>query len=88
MRADSSVAGSRMSATVPSFALPEDPEEALLLVAEKCVGRLGIKEAQKLVRAAMFREALRRESGNRHATARMLRIDRRYVLKMLKETAE
>jgi DNA-binding NtrC family response regulator len=68
--------------------LPDDPEEALLAVAQQCVGRLGVKEAQKALRAAMFREALRQHSGNRHAAARALQIDRRYVLKMLKELTE
>lgn len=60
-------------------------DDSLLAVARRTVGRVGLKEAQKVLRAEMFREALRRVDGNRHAAARVLRIDRRYVLKMLKE---
>lgn len=56
----------------------------LLAVARSSVGRLGLKEAQKMLRAEMFKEALRRVGGNRHAAARLLGIDRRYILKMLK----
>ncbi|HVW23984.1 MAG TPA: hypothetical protein VHC69_01360 [Polyangiaceae bacterium] len=51
------------------------------------LGRLGVKTAQRLVRTEMFREALLAENGNRHAVARVLQVDRRYVLKMAKETA-
>jgi hypothetical protein len=65
--------------------LPDDPEDALFVVARKCIGKLGVKEAQKMLRVAMFREVLCQQSGNRHATARVLRVDRRYVLKMVKE---
>lgn len=60
-------------------------EDALLRAARDNIGRRGVKEAQKAVRVEMFREAFRREKGNRHAVARVLRVDRRYVLKMLKE---
>jgi DNA-binding NtrC family response regulator len=59
--------------------------DVLLLAAHEGIGRIGVKEAQKALRVEMFREALRRERGNRHAVARILRVDRRYVLKMLKE---
>ena len=60
-------------------------EDALLRAARENIGRRGVKEAQKAVRVEMFREAFRREKGNRHAVARLLGVDRRYVLKMLKE---
>jgi hypothetical protein len=59
--------------------------EALLLAARRNVGELGLKETLRAIRADMFREALRLTGGNRHAAARMLRVDRRYVLKMVKE---
>jgi DNA-binding NtrC family response regulator len=88
------------SASVPS-AVPSSPEssrtrhpsdgvarEAVSAAARGSVGRLGVKEAQKALRAEMFREALRQAKGNRHAAARVLRCDRRYVLKMLQEDPE
>ncbi len=49
------------------------------------VAEVGLIEAQRLVRFRMLREALRRVEGNRHAAARLLRIDRRYVNKMIEE---
>jgi DNA-binding NtrC family response regulator len=61
-------------------------ETALLIAARHNTGCVGVKEAQRLLRIEMFREALKRVDGNRHAAARLLRVDRRYVLKMLKET--
>jgi hypothetical protein len=76
------------SLPTPIHSLQDDPEEALFVAAKKCVGLVGVKEAQKFLRVAMFQEALRQQSGNRHAVARLLRIDRRYVLKMLKEAVE
>lgn len=57
-------------------------------VARRNTGHLGVKEAQRAVRLEMFREALVRARGNRHAAARLLGVDRRYVLKMLKEFPE
>jgi len=65
--------------------LPKRGEEILLEVSRRIVGRVGVKEAQRALRVGMFREALQLESGNRHAAARLLGVDRRYVLKMLKE---
>ena len=56
-----------------------DPAEELERVARARVGIIGAKEAQALVRKTMFQEALRRCRGNRHAAARMLRVDRRVV---------
>ena len=53
--------------------------------AKAIVGIQGVKEVQRLVRRVMFREALRMTNGNRHAAARLLRVDRRYVLKMIAE---
>jgi DNA-binding NtrC family response regulator len=63
-----------------------DPIEALLDAAARAsTGRLGVKEAQRRVRSEMLRQALEVSGGNRHAMARMLRVDRSYVLKMLRE---
>jgi hypothetical protein len=60
--------------------------EALLrAAARRSVGELGVKEAQRLVRSEMFRTALVRTNGNRHATARALGVERSYVRKMLSE---
>lgn len=63
--------------------------EALLrAAARRSVGDVGVKEAQRLVRSEMFRTALDRTNGNRHATARALGVDRSYVRKMLSEQPE
>lgn len=48
-------------------------------IARSEVGRAGAKEAQQRLREAMFREALQRTRGNRHAAARLLKVDRRIV---------
>jgi hypothetical protein len=54
-------------------------------VAASQLGRYGLKDAQQFVRRAMLQEALDRTGGNRHATARLLRVDRRAVQLALKE---
>jgi DNA-binding NtrC family response regulator len=79
-------------AALAGFEHPEQDErrlqaarDALLRAARENIGRCGVKEAQKMVRVEMFREAFRLENGNRHAVARLLEVDRRYVLKVLKE---
>jgi len=64
---------------------PTSAESALLIAAYRNTGYVGVKEAQKALRIEMFREALKRVNGNRHAAARLLQVNRRYVLKMLKE---
>ena len=64
---------------------PTSAESALLMAAHRNTGCMGVKEAQKALRIEMFREALKRVDGNRHAAARLLQVNRRYVLKMLKE---
>jgi DNA-binding NtrC family response regulator len=51
----------------------------LARLARAYVGVCGVLEAQRLVRHAMFREALERTQGNRHAAARLLQVDRRAV---------
>ena len=69
-----------------AVASPSGAAEALLRQAARTnLGRLGVKEAQKIVRVEMFREALLSEKGNRHAAARVLKVDRRYVSKMANE---
>lgn len=60
-------------------------DDAIARAAHLSIGRLGVKQAQVALRIEMFREALRRSNGNRQAAARLLGVDRRYVLKMLKE---
>ena len=51
----------------------------LARLARAYVGVYGVLEAQRLVRHAMFQEALERTQGNRHAAARLLQVDRRAV---------
>jgi DNA-binding response OmpR family regulator len=62
--------------------------ERLLAAARQMVGSLGLTDAQRLVRRAMAKEALTRFDGNRHAVARTLQVDRRYVLKLIEEHPE
>jgi two-component system response regulator HydG len=53
--------------------------QLLARLARAYVGVYGVREAQRLVRHAMFHEALERTQGNRHAAARLLQVDRRAV---------
>jgi DNA-binding NtrC family response regulator len=62
-----------------------DIHHTLVAAARRAVGTIGLVEAQRLVRRAMFAEALERASGNRHAVARLLDVDRRYVTRMVKD---
>jgi len=62
-----------------------DSAEPLARVARAHVGRLGAREAQQTVKRTMFQEALTRTRGNRHAAARLLRVDRRIVQLMASE---
>jgi DNA-binding response OmpR family regulator len=66
----------------------ETDSEPLLAAARQMVGSLGLTDAQRLVRRAMAKEALTRFDGNRHAVARTLQVDRRYVLKLIEECPE
>lgn len=68
----------------------EDAYVSWLLVAAArgSLGQVSVKEAQRLVRTEMFREALKATSGNRRAAARTLGVNRRYVLKMLRENPD
>ena len=61
---------------------------ALVVAARRSVGSVNVVDAQRLVRCAMFAAALERTSGNRHAAARLLGVDRRYVTKMAKKATE
>jgi DNA-binding NtrC family response regulator len=61
--------------------------QLLRRLARAYVGRYGAREAQRLVRYAMFQEALERTEGNRHAAARLLGVDRRAVQLMAAELA-
>jgi ActR/RegA family two-component response regulator len=58
---------------------------ALDRMAAAHLGRYGLKDAQHVVRRSMIAEALGRTKGNRHAAARLLRVDRRAVQLALKE---
>lgn len=53
--------------------------QLLARLARAYVGVHGVREAQRMVRHAMFQEALERTQGNRHAAARLLQVDRRAV---------
>ena len=46
------------------------------------LGRLNLKQAQETVRRNMFMRAMEVTQGNRHAAARLLGVDRRYVIMM------
>lgn len=60
----------------------------LARVARAHVGRFGAREAQQMVKLTMFHEALERTRGNRHAAARLLRVDRRIVQLMAPEVSD
>jgi two-component system response regulator RegA len=62
-----------------------DASRVLTDIVRAEVGRVGAKEAQQLVRETMYREALALTGGNRHAAARLLRVDRRLVQLMAQE---
>jgi hypothetical protein len=63
------------------------PKELLQQAARASVGRFGLKEAQRLVRQEMLQAAIVATDDNRHAAARLLRVDRRYVVRMSKTIA-
>jgi DNA-binding response OmpR family regulator len=66
--------------------VPEcESAERIRVAACQLVGNMGLTDAQRLVRKAMTKEALMRLDGNRHAVARLLQVDRRYVLKLIEE---
>lgn len=63
-------------------------EEVFERFAKEVVGRIGLKQAQSMLRIAMHGEALRRCDGSRRAAARVLAVDRRYVQRLAKERDE
>jgi hypothetical protein len=63
----------------------QETEEAMRRISAWLVGRLGLKEAQRALRASMNRAALQRCSGSRRAAAVMLGVDRRYIQKLCSE---
>lgn len=65
-----------------------EPVGPLARVARAHVGRFGAREAQQMVKLTMFHEALERTRGNRHAAARLLRVDRRIVQLMAPEVSD
>jgi DNA-binding NtrC family response regulator len=62
-----------------AHAVAASGEEALIAAASLEVGRLGVREAQDVVRRTMYLEALARTKGSRKAAARLLGVDRRAV---------
>ena len=54
-------------------------------MARQLVGRLGLKEAQDMLRDEMYIEALARTGGNRRRAARILGVDRRCVQRLADE---
>ena len=54
-------------------------------IAQKLVGRVGLKEVQWYMRGLMSRDALDRTGGCRTAAAAILGIDRRYVARLAQE---
>jgi DNA-binding NtrC family response regulator len=57
-------------------------------LARLLVGRVGLKEAQELLRGSMNTEALERTRGSRRAAATLLGVDRRYVQRLARKLAE
>ena len=56
-----------------------DPHDQCRRLAQRLVGRTGLKRAQILLRHAMHGEALVRAKGSRRAAAKLLDVDRRYI---------
>lgn len=74
--------------SVPVATSESDSALAVAALAENArerVGAIGLRVALKTVRAAMVREALARTGHNHHATARLLHVDRRYILKLVRD---
>lgn len=67
---------------------PAELSALLTDLASVLLGILDVKTAQRELRMAMMRLALRLGGGNRHACARLLGVDRRYVTKMIQENPE
>jgi len=63
-------------------------EDVFERFAREVVGRIGLKQAQAMLRIAMHGEALRQCEGSRRAAARVLAVDRRYVQRLAKERDE
>jgi len=65
----------------------DDPEGKAMCrsMARTLVGRLGLKEAQELLRDEMYAEALARSGGSRRGAARVLGINRRCVQRLAAE---
>lgn len=57
-------------------------------LARLLVGRVGLKEAQEMLRGCMNSEALERTRGSRRAAATLLGVDRRYVQRLARKLAE
>ncbi|MDH5676914.1 MAG: hypothetical protein OEZ06_32660 [Myxococcales bacterium] len=59
-----------------------DGEGQCQATARRVVGRVGLKEALRIMRANMVIECLQRNQGSRRAAARELGVDRRYVQRL------
>jgi DNA-binding NtrC family response regulator len=62
--------------------------DPLARVARVEVGVRDLKEAQRVLRLAMYDEALHRTGGSRRAAAKLLGVDRRAVQKMVSDLAD
>lgn len=59
-----------------------DVRLSLTSLTRSLVGRVSMKDAQRVLRHSMSQLALRRTGGSRHAAAALLGVDRRYVQKL------
>ena len=66
----------------------EESEALCRTFARAMVGRLGLKEAQGMLRDEMYAEALARSGGSRRGAARVLGINRRCVQRLAAELEE
>ncbi len=62
-----------------------ETQAAMRAVTTLLIGRVGLKEAQRVLRAGMSQAALIRCAGSRRAAAALLGVDRRYVQKLCAE---
>ncbi|HEX2679390.1 MAG TPA: hypothetical protein VHM19_22220 [Polyangiales bacterium] len=74
-----------VSALAVCVTAADETRAAMRSVTTLLVGRIGLKEAQRVLRAGMSRAALARCAGSRRAAAALLGVDRRYVQKLCAE---
>lgn len=66
----------------------DDEDPALIAQARASVGRLGIHEAEALLRRTMVEEALARSEGSRRSAARLLSVSRQALQHMLRRLVD